>query len=113
MIKKVESSAQAFFNRLQQKIEIAEKQNKPIKDLVEQQIKLLSEVHDEFIADAKLKGYDMTNQRLGEIEVRQYQAMKQLAQKIGLPVEEYDEYIKKVRIRIFGEENYKRFFEEQ
>ena len=41
MIKKVESSAQAFFNRLQQKIEIAEKQNKPIKDLVEQQIKLL------------------------------------------------------------------------
>lgn len=113
MIKKVESSAQAFFNRLQQKIEIAEKQNRPIKSLVEQQIKLLKEVHDEFIAEAKLKGHDMADKKLGEIEVRQYSAMKQLAKKAGLPVEEYDEYIKKVRIRVFGEENYKRFFEEK
>lgn len=113
MIKKVDSSAQAFFNRLQQKIEIAEKQNKPIRSLVEQQIKLLNEVHDEFIAEAKLKGFDVNSKDVGEIEIRQYSAMKQLAQKVGLPVEEYDEYIKKVRIRVFGEENYKRFFEEQ
>ena len=58
-------------------------------------------------------GCELTNQKLGEIEVRQYSVMKQLAKRAGLPVEEYDEYIKKVRIRIFGEENYKRFFEEQ
>ena len=112
MIKKMESSAQAFFNRLQQKIEIAEKQNKPIKSLVEQQIKLLNEVHDEFLAEAKIKGYDLSNPALGEIEVRQFSAMKALAQKIGLPVEEYDELIKNVKIRVFGEENYKKMFKE-
>lgn len=36
--------------------------------------------------------------------------MKQLAAKIGDPTDVYDENIKRVRIRIFGEENCKRFF---
>ena len=109
---KMNNAAENFFNRLQQQVEKAELENKPIQGLVKQQIKLLQEAHDEFISTAKKKGYDIINNpQVGEIEVRQYSAMKQLAQKIGLPVEEYDELIKQVKIRVFGEENYKRFFE--
>ena len=109
---KMNNATEKFFNRLQQQVEKAESENKPIQGLVRQQIKLLQEAHDEFIYTAKNRGYDMRNPQVGEIEVRQYSAMKQLAQKIGLPVEEYDELIKNVKIRVFGEENYKRFFEQ-
>lgn len=112
MLKKIKSAKENFYDKLEQKIQIAQMNNKPVKDLVEQQIKLIQEVHDEFIASAKIKGYDLNNPNLGEVEVQHYSAMKQLAQKIGLPVEKYDNLIKEVRIRIFGEENYKRFFEE-
>lgn len=107
------NSGENKFNILQKQIEQLEAANKPVQDLVKQQIQLLQEAHDEFIVTAQNQGYSLNNQKLGEIEVRQYSAMKQLAQKIGLPVKEYDEAIKKVRIRIFGEANYKRFFENQ
>lgn len=109
----VNMNPQQMFKQLQVQIDAAEKAGKPITDLVQKQIAILKDTHDVFVKEALENGYQLTNQKLGEIEVRQYSAMKQLAQKVGLPVEEYDEYIKKVRIRVFGEENYKRFFEEQ
>ena len=110
MVIKMNNSTE-LFNQLQKRIELAIKENKPIKSLVEQQIKLLQEAHDEFISTAKIKGYNMQSPQVGEIEIQQFSAMKTLAQKIGLPVEEYDELIKNVKIRVLGEENYKRFFE--
>lgn len=111
MMKKIESAKEHFYNKLEKKIQIAIKENKPIKNLVEQQIKLLQEAHDEFVSTAKIKGYSMQCIQVGEIEIQQFSAMKALAQKIGLPVEEYDELIKNVKIRVFGEDNYKKFFE--
>lgn len=105
------SQTSEMFQFLQNEIEKAEKENKPIKDYVEKQIDVLQKVHDEFIEMAKAEGYEMNNSRVGEIEVQQYAVMKRLAQNIGLPVEKYDNLIKEVRIRIFGEENYKNFFE--
>lgn len=77
------------------------------------QIKLLKYAHEDFFDMAKSQGYSLNDPKLGEIEVQQYCAMKQLATKIGLPTQDYDEKIKAIRIRIFGEENYKRFFEER
>lgn len=100
-----------LFIMIQQQIETAEKAGQPIKTFVKQQIELLKDSHDEFIKTVQKQGYDLSNPRVGDIEVQQYTAMKQLAKKIGLPVDEYDKLIKDVRIRIFGEENYKRFFE--
>ena len=108
---KMNNASEQFFKRLQQKIEKAELENKPIQNLVKQQIKLLQEAHDEFISIAKAEGYSLQNPQVGEIEIQQLSAMKALAQKIGLPVQEYDELIKNVKIRVFGEENYKKFFE--
>lgn len=110
---RMENASQHFFDRLQQRIEKAEIENKPIHGMVRQQIKILEDAHDEFIKNAQKDGYSLNNPKVGEIEVRQYSAMRELAQKIGLPVDKYDKMIKDVRIRIFGEENYKRFFEEQ
>ena len=108
---KMNNAYEQFFNRLQLQIEKAEAENKPIHSLVKQQIKLLKEAHDEFISTAKSRGYNMQNPQVGEIEIKQYSAMKALSKKIGLPVDEYDELIKNVNIRVFGEANYKRFFE--
>lgn len=102
-----------LFMMIQKQIEAAEKAGQPIKTFVKQQIELLKDSHDEFIKTAQKQGYDLTNPRVGDIEVQQYTAMKQLAQKIGLPVDEYDKLIKAVRIRIFGEENYKIYFEKK
>jgi len=43
------------------------------------------------------------------IEESQYLAMKQLAFQICDPTEKYDELIRRVHVRFFGEENYKNF----
>ena len=102
-----------LFMAIQQQIESAEKAGQPVKTLVKQQIAILEASHDEFIKSAQKQGFNLNDQKVGEIEVGQYSAMKQLAQKIGMPVEKYDKLIKDVRIRIFGKENYKRFFENQ
>jgi hypothetical protein len=102
-----------LFNIIQKQVEAAEKAGQPIKTFVKQQIELLRNSHDEFIKTVQEQGYDLKNPRVGDIEIQQYTAMKQLAKKIGLPVDEYDMLIKTVRIRIFGEENYKRFFEQK
>ena len=64
-----------LFNQIQKKIEQATAENKPIKSLVEQQIKLLQEAHDEFITTAKAKGYELESPQVGEIEIRQFSAM--------------------------------------
>lgn len=108
------NDGQNDFMILQQQIDEAERENKPYNHLVKAQIRLLEVAHDQFIELAKKEGYDvMHDYKVGDIEIQQYAAMKQLSAKIGLPVEQYDEKIKQIRIRIFGEENYKRFFGEQ
>lgn len=99
------------FEELQHLLEVAEKKGEPIDQLVKSQISLLEKAHDEFIRKALDKGYKRENPKLAEIEVAQFTAMKQLALKIGLPSEPYDKLIRETRIRIFGEENYKKFFE--
>ncbi len=101
---------QNYFNRLQQKIEQAQRENKPYAHYIERQIKLLEEAHDEFVAKVTKEGYDLNSPNIGEVEVRQYSAMRALAEKAGLPLEKYDEMIKSVQVRIFGEENYERLF---
>ena len=40
---------------------------------------------------------------MGEIEVQQYSAMRQLAERAGIP-HDYNRLIRDVRVRIFGEE---------
>lgn len=99
------------FAELQKLIDEAIKNNEPYKRYVKEQIELLKIADYEFIEQARKEGYDVVHDpKVGEIRVRQYAAMKQLAMKIGLPVERYDEEIKKIQIGVFGEENYKRFF---
>lgn len=101
----------ATFERLQEMINEAEKDNRPTAPYVRAQIKLLQKALDEFLIRAGAEGYSLTDVRVGEIEVRQYAAMKQLAGKIGDPTDKYDRLIKQTRIRIFGEENARRFFD--
>ena len=94
------------FREIQKLVEETEAKGESITLLVREQIALLRDSHDEFIKMAQAAGQDLSNPRVGDIEVAQYSAMKQLAAKIGDPTEEFDELIKSVRIRIFGETNY-------
>ena len=96
---------------LEQQIVDAKKEGKPIDTYVKQQIAILENARDEFVRKAQEKGYSLKNFRLGEIEIGQYSAMRTLAKKIGLPIEKYNEAIKQVKIRLFGEKGYKQFFE--
>lgn len=99
------------FDMLQEEIDNAIIENKPIDDYVKQQIEILKKSHDEFIHIAEQQGYDINSLNVAEIEIEQYSVMKLLAQKINLPVEEYDKLIKNVQIRILGEKNYKNFIQ--
>lgn len=86
---------------------------KPPKTLYAKQIMLLEKAHDEFIETAKKKGYDLsTNLDILEIEIKQFSAMKQVAEKIELPTIKYDDLIKQARTRIYGEEATKTVFKE-
>lgn len=105
------SESEKKFLEYQLKIEQAKKNNMPIDNYVIQQIKLLEKAHDEFLEKAVKKGYDLTLPRIWEIKIGQILSMKQLAKKINLPTEKYDSQLKEIRIRIFGKENYKNFFE--
>jgi hypothetical protein len=101
------------FNYLQQQIENAEKNGQPVEKYVMRQIDLLKETHDEFLTRAHEEGYRLESLQVDEIEIRQYSSMKALAEGIGLPVEEYDELIRAVRVRILGEEVVQNFFDDE
>lgn len=101
------------FRRLQQLIDEAAREGRPYDDYVKEQISLLKDSHGKFLELAKSKGYSIDSPRVGDIEVAQYAAMRQLAASIGLSTEYYSEKIKEVRIRVFGEANYKSYFEKQ
>lgn len=90
------------FESLQKQIEAAEKNGEPIDNYVKQQIAMLEDAHAKFLAAALAQGYQLTNLELGRIEVQQFSAMIQLAQKIGLPTQEYEERIKEVQERFLG-----------
>lgn len=101
------------FLELQALIDKAKEEGEPIGQFVYQQILLLEKAHDEFVDKTIAMGYSMNDPRVGEIEVQQYAAMRQLSQQIGdeLRAQKYDMLIRRVRVRIFGEENTRRFFD--
>lgn len=96
---------------LEYKIKQAEQNNEPIGPYIQRQIEWLESELKKFLQISEQQGRNIeTDTDIAEIEIRQYAAMKQLAQKAKLPIEKYDELIKQVQIRIFGEENWENFF---
>ncbi len=98
------------FIKLQQEIELAEQNHMPTKQLVIQQIQLLKEAHENLLKLAQKRGLDIEHDtRIIETEVQQFFAMRELAIKAKLPIDEYNELIKQARIRQFGKESYELF----
>lgn len=96
---------------LEYKIKQAQENNEPIDSYILREIEWLQQQLDLFIEKSKDQGKDIeTDFEIAEIEIRQYAAMKQLAQKINLPSNIYDKKIKQVQVRIFGKENWENFF---
>lgn len=99
---------------LEHKIKEAEANNEPIDSYIKHEIQWLQNELNTFLQISKEQGKDIeTDFDIAEVEIKQYAAMKQLAQKASLPTEPYDELIKQVQVRIFGQENYKNFFGNQ
>lgn len=96
---------------LESKIKQAEQNNKPIDKYVKKEIIWLEQQLQNFLQIMKEKGRTIeTDFDIAEIEIRQYTMMKELAQKINMPTNIYDEKIKSIQCRIFGEENWENFF---
>ena len=96
---------------LEQKIKLAEKKGLPVKDFILREIELLEQSIEQFVAQME-KEDRLNDVNIASIEIRQYATIRELAKKINVPYEKYDNLIKNVKIRIFGEENYDKFFEE-
>jgi len=94
---------------LENKVLAAEDQGLPIDEFVLKEIEILQRTIDQFIIEMKQNGR-YNDISVAEIEIGQYAAMKKLAQKINYPFDIYDEKIKLVQCRIFGEENWETFF---
>ena len=106
------SKLQEKFKELEYEIEKAKLENRPIVPYVIEQITILEQSLNEFISKALKKGYKRNDIRIGEIEVKQYMIMSDLASKIGLSTDKYKERIKQAQIRVLGEDVYNAHFEE-
>jgi len=95
---------------LEEKIKFAEHNGQSIDKYILREIEILQNAIDIFVVQARQRD-NLDEFDIAEIEIRQYATMRQLAQKIGLSVDEYDAKIKAIKIRLFGEENYKNLFE--
>jgi hypothetical protein len=99
---------------LEHKIKEAEEKGESIEPYIIQEIDWLRKQLRMFLQKMQNEGKDIERDyNIAKIEVRQYAAMKQLALKINAPTNIYDEKIKQVQCRIFGEENWDNFFGEE
>lgn len=94
---------------LEQKIKQAEAYGQPIDKYILREIEILQQTIDTFVEQMEKEGR-LNDAQVGAVEIRQYSAMKQLSQKINLPVDKYDKLIKEVQCRIMGQDNWETFF---
>lgn len=94
---------QEKISRLLAEIETAERNGSPIDTLCAEAIGCLETARQEFLHRARQQGYAENDFRVGEIEIQQLMAMRQLARRGGLP-DTYTAEIRRVRVRILGEE---------
>ena len=92
-------------------IDTLEKDGFPIQQQCTEAIACLERAHKMFVQRATKEGFSLQDCRVGEIEIKQYSAMKQMAIKGGLPHAHYDQRIREVRVRLFGEQMVKDNFD--
>ena len=98
------------FLAIMSKIEKGNINDSNLRKQVIQQIEKLQEKHDEFVLAAKKSGVDLNNYKIGAIEIKFYTLIKALSEKLGLSTEKYDNAIKEIEIRTFGQDGYEQFF---
>ena len=83
-------ATQKIYMQLEQQVEKAQKLNQPIKSLVQKQIKLLEETHDNFVSETLKNNKDLADSMdFAGVRIKQLQAIASLCKKIGLPTDEY------------------------
>jgi len=96
-------ASQKIYHQLECQIQEAQKLNKPFDSFVKQQIKILEEVHDDFVSSTS--SANNTRQSIidnASIQIKQLQVIASLCKKIGLSTEKYDNKIREIRIRDLG-----------
>ena len=94
--------AQKIYMNLEKQVEQAQKTNKPIDSFVKQQIKLLEEVHDDFVSDSMKDEALQNSIDIAGVKIKQLQAIASLCKKIGLSTQKYDNKIREIREQFFG-----------
>ena len=101
-----------LYIKLQKQVEIAQKLNQPIDNLVKQQIQLLEKVHDEFVSSTLAKNKDLEfNLDFAGTRIKQLQAIASLCKKIGLPTDKYENQIREIRIQTLGVDFVKKHYD--
>ena len=107
-----DTDIQAETNRLMKEKAELQQKGEPIAEVSKRLIALVAEAHRQFIEEALKQGFDAKNPKLGEIEVKQFSMMKELAKDALLPTKPYAKIIRDIRVRIFGEEMVRNNFDE-
>ena len=89
------------FKDLQELIK-KEKNLKIKQELTLKQINILKEVQEEFLIKAKNSGYSLDSYNVLTIMQEQFKAMRTLAEQVNIPTIEYDNKIKEINLKIFG-----------
>lgn len=96
-----------LINDIQAKVEIAQKKHEPVQHYIAQQISLLKQAQQEFVKEASKQGLTIKNNlQVAEVVLRQTFAMRELAEKAGLPIEEYVKKIEQIRRESLGNDVY-------
>lgn len=94
---------------LEQKIKEAQANGISIDKFVIRQIEILQDSINTFMK--RMEAEDRLNDiQIVEIEIQQYAVMRELAKKINLQTDKYDNHIKEVKKRIFGTEDIDKIF---
>ena len=96
-------ATQKLYMQLEQQVEKAKELHQPIENLVQKQIKLLEETHDNFVSETLKNNKELENSiDFAGMRIKQLQAIASLCKKIGLSTEKYDKQIREIRIKTFG-----------
>jgi hypothetical protein len=104
-------ATQKLYMQLEQQVEKAQKSNQPIENLVQKQIKLLEETHDDFVSEALKNNKDLENSiDFAGVRIKQLQVIASLCKKIGLPADKYEQKIHEIRVKSLGADFVKEYY---
>lgn len=94
---------------LEQEIKRAKSKGESVEKYILREIEILKNTISKFLETMESQGR-LSDPNTVYIEIRQYTKIKELAEKVNLPTQEYDDLIKEAQCKVLGEKNWNIFF---